>query len=591
MTSSSTTPTQDTILLPEVLATIGSFLDPPSLLPCLQVNKAWHYTFLPLLWESIDDSLYSWPTILERHDTRQPHGNDNTNIKDEAWLRAVLTKHGHLIRHLTIHWIPILDADSEHRNDMRDWEPVDVDQKINERLLPLPDEYSLSPLQGNALLPSKDWRKSDKKHRQDWISGQRFWTLVLDNPKLRKLTIDRCLEDLCRVRSVDLLNKIIAGLHSLATLENTLYDESIETTLTRNLALTSFRSALGSPYATISTTFLGMRSLATHSNLGSRDFFLILRHLPNLRSLECNGIGLFDMTFCPDAGQILEGQPSKLRRLVYTGFIRVDRSISTHVLPWLPHLQELTCRRRLFPATAKALAANCPNLEVLRQENFSEPIHCFQSLGEERDFLLPVLQECSKLRVFDAIHHRIDADLLTKKPFACAGLETFRCQVVVTERVNQDDAGVAIPAERTNRALQEQQHRIYDHFAELTQLSTLDLGYLWRDPEAGRAAYIDYGGPIERTLELTLESGLDRLSTLKNLQVFGFEGVDFKLSKLELEWMVVNWPRLRVLRGLQHDVTLPGLVRDERKAELCEYMQVLKPEVKHQMLRLDCGFE
>ncbi|KAK3841566.1 MAG: hypothetical protein J3R72DRAFT_153477 [Linnemannia gamsii] len=160
-----------------------------------------------------------------------------------------------------------------------------------------------SPFLGNALLPSKDWRKSDKKHRQDWISGQRFWTLVLHNPKLRKLAINRRLEDLCRVRSVDLLNNIIAGLHSLTTLENTLYDESIETTLTRNLALSSFRSALGSPYATLSTTFIGMRSLATHSSLGTRDFFLILL---NVHSLECNGIGLFGMTFCPDAGQILE---------------------------------------------------------------------------------------------------------------------------------------------------------------------------------------------------------------------------------------------------------------------------------------------
>ncbi|KAK3841565.1 MAG: hypothetical protein J3R72DRAFT_153478 [Linnemannia gamsii] len=167
----------------------------------------------------------------------------------------------------------------------------------------------------------------------------------------------------------------------------------------------------------------------------------------------------------------------------------------------------------------------------------------------------------------------------------------FRCQVFVTERVNLDYARVALPAEKTSKAFQEQQHRIYDHFAELTQLSTLDLDYLRRDPEEGRAAYIDYGGPIERTLELTLKSGLDRLSTMKNLRVFGFEGVDFKLSKLELEWMVDNWPRLRVPRGLQHDVTLPGLVRDERKAELCEYIQVLKPEVKHQMLKLDFGFK
>ncbi|KAG0275660.1 hypothetical protein BGZ95_008529 [Linnemannia exigua] len=612
MTSSSTTSTKSACLLPEVLATIGSFLDPPSLLPCLQVNKAWHHIFLPLLWGSIDDSLYSWPTILEQHDTQQPHGNGNTNIKDEAWLRTVFTKHGHLIRHLTIHWIPTLDAvglsntctrllslsirntqrsvsdeEKEHRSNMCDRGFVDADQEEDERLLRLPDEYSLSPLLGNALHPSKDWRRSDKKHRQDWMSGQRFWMLVLNNPRLRKLVIGRHLKDLCGVRSVDILNDIIAGLHSLTTLENTFYNESLETTLTRNLALTSFRSELAFPNTILSATFLGMRSLATH-NLGSRNLFLILHHLPNLHSLECNAIGLFDVKFCPDAGQILEGQPSKLRRLVFTNFLRIEHSIATHVFPWLPHLQELTCRKRISLATANALIANCPDLEVLREEHFPEPIHCFQTPREERNSLLQVLQECSKLRVFDTIHHRIDADLLTEKPFACAGLEMFRCQVVVTERVKLDDTGVAIPPERTSKALQDQQHRIYDHLAVLTQLSTLDLGYLWRNIDA---SYIERGGPIECTLELTLESGLDRLSTLKNLQVFGFEGVDFKLGKLELEWMVANWPRLRILRGLQQDDTLPGLVHDKRKAELCEYMQVLKPEVQHQLLRLDYGFE
>jgi hypothetical protein len=39
------------------------------------------------------------------------------------------------------------------------------------------------------------------------------------------------------------------------------------------------------------------------------------------------------------------------------------------------------------------------------------------------------------------------------------------------------------------------------------------------------------------TLELSLESGLGLLEALANLETIGFEGVDHRIGKLELEWM------------------------------------------------------
>ena len=202
-----------------------------------------------------------------------------------------------------------------------------------------------------------------------------------------------------------------------------------------------------------------------------------------------------------------------------------------------------------------------PGIEVFRQQDDTEPIHLLQHLEGQRKFLLRILQGCPRMRVFDAIHHRIDAKLLIEEPFACEDrLETFRCQVVGLERLYTDKtsmtgwfieltaggrgetAGV-LTTTNMDGQLQGLQIKVFEQLARLTRLKTLDLGYAWRNPEqAAEGAprfyqnftdgkpYVNYGNPIEGTLNLTPESGLDRLSTLTHLEVFGVKGVDFKLK-------------------------------------------------------------
>ncbi|KAF9543739.1 hypothetical protein EC957_000518 [Mortierella hygrophila] len=111
-----------------------------------------------------------------------------------------------------------------------------------------------------------------------------------------------------------------------------------------------------------------------------------------------------------------------------------------------------------------------------------------------------------------------------------------------------------------------QQKRAYDRLAELKRLKSLQLGP--RQPRG--IGYYPEDLRREDTLELTLESGLDRLSELKRLEVFAFEGTSHGVGKAEVEWMAENWPRLRELRGL----------KGSREAkELKEYMNQLRPDV------------
>ncbi|KAF9119011.1 hypothetical protein BGX30_004147, partial [Mortierella sp. GBA39] len=199
------------------------------------------------------------------------------------------------------------------------------------------------------------------------------------------------------------------------------------------------------------------------------------------------------------------------------------------------------------------------------------------------------------------------------EPVACEDrLETFRCQVVGLERLYTDTtsvagwilelagagrgetAGVLTTTENIDEQLQALQINVFEQLARLTRLKILDLGYAWRNPNAATEAaprfyqnftdeklYVNHGNPIEGTLDLSPESGLDRLSTLTQLEVSGFEGVDFKLDRSELEWMASHWPRLKVPRGLQRDDSLPRIEVDVRKAELRRFLRKLRPEVKH----------
>lgn len=263
---------------------------------------------------------------------------------------------------------------------------------------------------------------------------------------------------------------------------------------------------------------------------------------------------------------------------------------------------------------AGALVLRCQELEVFRQKDVTELISLLQPLRGRRNVLLQILQRCPRLRVFDATHHRIDAKLLIEIPLACEDrLETFRCQVVGLERLYTDKtsmterimelanvgrsetAGVLTTTENMDKQLQELQIKVFEQLARLARLRTLDLGYTSKTPNTAAERVhrfyqnftngnfnINYGDPIESTLDLTLEASLDRLSTLTQLEVFGFEGVDSKLGKLELEWMASHWPRLKVLRGLQGDDSLPRMEVDVRKAELRKFMCTLRPEVKHE---------
>lgn len=98
----------------------------------------------------------------------------------------------------------------------------------------------------------------------------------------------------------------------------------------------------------------------------------------------------------------------------------------------------------------------------------------------------------------------------------------------------------------------------------------------------GAQTYIDYGPPPLNTLELSLASGLEQLSALRNLQEFGFEGVDCQIDEEELRWMAMAWPKLRVMCGFQDvEAKFPNSIYDGERWYRMWFMRMLRPHVKH----------
>ena len=53
-------------------------------------------------------------------------------------------------------------------------------------------------------------------------------------------------------------------------------------------------------------------------------------------------------------------------------------------------------------------------------------------------------------------------------------------------------------------------------------------------------------------LEFSLESGLEELAGLKELEVLDVNPLAHRIGVPEVQWMVIHWPKLGAIRGLRY---------------------------------------
>ncbi|KAG0285314.1 hypothetical protein BGZ96_010401 [Linnemannia gamsii] len=284
------------------------------------------------------------------------------------------------------------------------------------------------------------------------------------------------------------------------------------------------------------------------------------------------------------------------------------------ILPHAPELLEIGLPY-LNHEIATDISTFCPRLQTFIQTNTSESSHSSELPCGIINSLGILLSNCPNLKKIDGSNHQIGAQFLLTHPWICQRLEVLRCRIVGVDRLSEEEEidyhqglllrrlGWPLPeaetlaVEKYIHQICPQHQQIYAQLAKMTHLRVLEIGMEYRNLSheknfrfhpvsfihRGAQTYIDYGPPPQNTLELSLTSGLEQLSTLRNLKVFGFEGVDCRIDEEELRWMAIAWPKLRVMRGLQDiEARFPNSIYDGERWYRRWFMRMLRPNVKHE---------
>ncbi|KAF8929235.1 hypothetical protein BGZ47_001190 [Haplosporangium gracile] len=239
-------------------------------------------------------------------------------------------------------------------------------------------------------------------------------------------------------------------------------------------------------------------------------------------------------------------------------------------------------------ATKKAFLRHAPTLEHLETGACNFPEEILQALLQSSPSLrtLKTMQEYNYHLPSKEVE--LDALRVIKTPWICTQLEEFKCRilnvtrpdVVITPFDNvfpdpppppgalpglvaaQDQgplAGAMLIAQQESHAVQ---RRVLRQIGQLTHLRKLSLGRLVHNDNNPEYSRLEIRGirtmAVDenfdwRCLELTLESGLDELSRLKQLKELWVYKMAHRIGLAEIRWMVENWPRLKIIGGLMYE--------------------------------------
>ncbi|KAI8363773.1 hypothetical protein B0O80DRAFT_434472 [Mortierella sp. GBAus27b] len=613
---------------------LASYLSPADLLVCVQVNRQWNDLFIPRLWHTIDDRLQSWEKILY-NETGEPDdpftssrlsdfgSAEVTNGKDRSWFRQIFAKYGHHTRKLNIGWRITVDAASSSGvcTNLQDLE-IDLQRSHGE-----PFYRSEGARISNTIKPIFRSMFQSPFHLDERSTfTQLYWGLVTANPGLQRLCLLEMPHLAPPIRSEEFIFKVLSGMKTLKDVCVLKYlslshvsklHEAIPTLDTITLTGDNDQFEKRGSVVVPAIKSLALVPYQSHGYCNPllptiQDVIDILLLYSNLEQLGLIGIKR-DGATKPVLASPAQG--FALRKL--------QISDSTNLIPllrYIPNLRELRVDG-LSNETFRALTTYCKELEVL--DWIRDPQFIDDDYQLDDDGLHQFLVSCRNLRVFNGIERTIKADDMIREPWMCQRLEKLRCRIIGIIRLTTMEETTFQGILKTNPELQddkmrdfmpmltddeqdvvqkvkrsrEQQRQVYRRLAGLQHLKHLDIGYENRDPWTWKVGtrytsavdgeeYLEYGGPTPHTLELSLESGLGQLEALKELKMFGFERVDHRLQKKDIEWMAKSWPNLKLMYGLAED-RLHDVEPDRNKAELRAHMQQLRPDVQHDSLFVD----
>ncbi|KAF9363528.1 hypothetical protein BGX34_003885 [Mortierella sp. NVP85] len=542
--------------LPEICERISRSLNGKTITSCLRVSQAWHNSWLPTIWHTIDaGSQWEHPSFLE-----------------------ALSKHGDLIRILKC---------------MRY------------------DNIGLLFNDGNVLCKNLVTLVLPKTTLVNQADHAR---LVRQNPLLRDLSVtlrDRAVpihEDVSS-KYADLVDAIgeLRFLSRLVLDENeTLEVDTLETILSKCKGSLQELSLSGAyfprhPFGPGDTFASGL--LATSDSGSSADveietketFGILSLYLDNVacsQNLLLNLVSRFpqlsrlslrestEISFSEDFPDRLARRCPKIKYLDISLKEDLDDDAIANLVVALPNLQHFFATETyLGNASLTALAENCRNLTVLDIST---------TYGIQGHVIQQLLEKCWSLRKLEAWGvdvnvgemmveayksqgggHSSQQDLQGR--WACHGLESLAINFDYDDSVLEED-------NQQQHSPSQARRFIYEQLSKLKKLGHVAIGGSLQEAEtddaddhdacteaeekvaSGLDADSDSGSEDQAFdacdnsiwIDFSLKSGLGLLSPLKDLHTL-YLHPGHAIGVPEIKWMSKNWPNLKRIQGLYED--------------------------------------
>ncbi|KAF9118749.1 hypothetical protein BGW39_000910 [Mortierella sp. 14UC] len=207
-----------------------------------------------------------------------------------------------------------------------------------------------------------------------------------------------------------------------------------------------------------------------------------------------------------------------------------------------PHLEDLSLGNFRFRVDLGPMLSRLPPLRrfrlvtevfsqfdfrVFREQLFGKirVLDMAHSFGFSSLKALSVLEECVHLEEFKSLFIDAEEIDIKKRPWVCHGLKHLEILILAESEESNEQA--------------------FEALSRLTNLEYMDFG-----PDKITVSDIEKYLPEDyRCLQWSLDSGLERLSTLKKVRNLGFASTEQEMMEEDLEWMLDNWPLLEEVKG------------------------------------------
>ena len=530
--------------LPELLDKVFQHLGRHDLTRCAQVNKQWHALTIPYIWRELtckrlDDLRRDTFRRIVLEDYLQENGDEERPLQ-----LSTLSKYGHLIRLLP----ELMDLKNNlrpHACTQQGNEPTAHDLVLH--LFKHSTKAQVKFLHYIFMDPESDSMKSILEFILPRLRDLHIQTSIRTQSEFFKFKslLDQCSTTL---ESLSVIINIQQAVETVDMQDEATEDESICWTSLKDLTLRHFPDDwdAGSLWSWMwkrcgQVERLHVQKIDASTPSLVRAMFAKMQNLQRITIGDHNVAYLEDKMEDDVVAELLSGSRHGWKSVSVRSTVKLGRETMNALTLHYSTLEELNVDGSNNQPSCDLVQVlrSCPHLHTLTYTDMYDG----SSMVSGEAFI------------------DLDPDTGLLKPWLCEGSLKI-LQVVIAGIPRPDLENENVVAEVYPGQGREIQGQVYDRLGRLTHLEKLKIC----DPSCISYQY--------DCLEMSLESGLEKLSGLKSLKELSIVNlVTTKIGIKEVQWMVENWPKLNTIYGLD------GRGRD---VEAVEWLRVNEPKIEVQ---------